>query len=158
MPRAVRLSERGDPLEHRLVTARRSGRGGIALTGGPTGEWTTVYLIERSLSLDNVFLFSLLLAYFLVPPDLRGRVIVIGIAGALVLRAVAIAAARTAIHRRLPKSTPQAEAFAKQLKSQGYRFVGPTSFYAFMQNVGVVNDHIHGCFGATDYPATARSR
>ncbi len=65
---------------------------GIALTGGPAGEWTTVYLIERSLSLDNVFLFSLLLAYFLVPPELRGRVIVIGIAGALVLRAVAIAA------------------------------------------------------------------
>jgi DNA-3-methyladenine glycosylase I len=57
----------------------------------------------------------------------------------------------------LPTSTPQAEAFAKQLKSQRYRFVGPTSVYAFMQNVGVVNDHIHGCFRATDYPATASS-
>jgi tellurite resistance protein TerC len=65
---------------------------GIALAGGPTGEWTTVYLIERSLSLDNVFLFSLLLAYFFVPPELRSRVIVVGIAGALVLRAVAIVA------------------------------------------------------------------
>ena len=51
----------------------------------------------------------------------------------------------------LPTSTPQAEAFAKQLISQGYRFVGPTSVYAFMQNVGVVNDHLHGCFRATDY-------
>jgi DNA-3-methyladenine glycosylase I len=51
----------------------------------------------------------------------------------------------------LPQSTPKAEAFAKHLKSQGYRFVGPTSVYAFMQNVGVVNDHIHGCFRATDY-------
>jgi DNA-3-methyladenine glycosylase I len=50
----------------------------------------------------------------------------------------------------LPTSTPQAEAFAKQLKSQGFRFVGPTSVYAFMQNVGVINDHIHGCFRATD--------
>ena len=50
----------------------------------------------------------------------------------------------------LPKSTPQAEEFAKQLKSQGYRFVGPTSVYAFMQNVGVVNDHVHGCFRAID--------
>ena len=50
----------------------------------------------------------------------------------------------------LPASTPQAEAFAKQLKSQGYRFVGPTSVYAFMQNVGVVNDHVHGCFRASD--------
>ena len=58
----------------------------------------------------------------------------------------------------LPTSTPQAEAFAKQLKSQGYRFVGPTSVYAFMQNVGVVNDHVHGCFRAADYPAEARSR
>ena len=51
----------------------------------------------------------------------------------------------------VPTSTPQAEAFAKQLKSQGYRFVGPTSVYAFMQNVGVVNVHVHGCFRASDY-------
>jgi DNA-3-methyladenine glycosylase I len=51
----------------------------------------------------------------------------------------------------LPQSTPAADAFAKQLKSQGYRFVGPTSVYAFMQNTGVVNDHIRGCFRATDY-------
>jgi DNA-3-methyladenine glycosylase I len=51
----------------------------------------------------------------------------------------------------LPASTPEAEAFAKQLKTQGYRFVGPTSVYAFMQNVGIVNDHVHGCFRATDY-------
>jgi DNA-3-methyladenine glycosylase I len=50
----------------------------------------------------------------------------------------------------LPASTPEAEAFARQLKSQAYRFVGPTSVYAFMQNVGVVNDHVHGCFRATD--------
>jgi DNA-3-methyladenine glycosylase I len=52
----------------------------------------------------------------------------------------------------LPKSTPQAEAFAKQLKSQGYRLAGPTSVYAFMQNVGVVNDHIEGCFRAANHP------
>jgi DNA-3-methyladenine glycosylase I len=56
----------------------------------------------------------------------------------------------------LPNSTPQAETLAKQLKSQGYRFVGPTSVYAFMQNVGVVNDHIHGCFRAIDYLSPAR--
>jgi DNA-3-methyladenine glycosylase I len=58
----------------------------------------------------------------------------------------------------LPTSTPQAEAWAKQLKAQGYRFVGPTSVYAFMQNVGVVNDHVHGCFRATDYLATTQTR
>ena len=50
----------------------------------------------------------------------------------------------------LPASTPQSAELASQLKSQGYRFVGPTSVYAFMQNVGVVNDHLHGCFRATD--------
>jgi len=55
----------------------------------------------------------------------------------------------------LPTSTPQADAFAKRLKAQGYRFVGPTSVYAFMQNVGVVNDHLHGCFRATDYTPTS---
>jgi 3-methyladenine DNA glycosylase Tag len=41
--------------------------------------------------------------------------------------------------------------FAKRDALQGFRFVGPTSVYAFMQNVGVINDHIHGCFRATDY-------
>jgi DNA-3-methyladenine glycosylase I len=58
----------------------------------------------------------------------------------------------------VPTSTPQAEAFAKELKLQGYRFVGPTSVYAFMQNVGVINDHIHACFRATGYDTPARIR
>jgi DNA-3-methyladenine glycosylase I len=48
----------------------------------------------------------------------------------------------------LPTSTPGAAEFAGRLKSQGYHFVGPTSVYAFMQNVGVVNDHLRGCFRA----------
>ncbi len=48
----------------------------------------------------------------------------------------------------IPSSTPQAQALAKQLKSMGYRYVGPTSVYAFMQNVGMVNDHVRGCFRA----------
>jgi DNA-3-methyladenine glycosylase I len=51
----------------------------------------------------------------------------------------------------VPTTTPEAAILSKQLKSQGYRFIGPTSVYAFMQNVGVVNDHIHGCFRASDY-------
>ena len=57
----------------------------------------------------------------------------------------------------LPASTPDAESFAKQLKSQGYLFVGPTSVYAFMQNIGAVNDHIRGCFRATGTAAETRS-
>jgi DNA-3-methyladenine glycosylase I len=55
--------------------------------------------------------------------------------------------ARVTIDRRSPHVDTE---FAKRLRSQGYRFVGPTSVYAFMQNVGVVNDHIHGCFRAVD--------
>jgi DNA-3-methyladenine glycosylase I len=50
----------------------------------------------------------------------------------------------------IPTSTPGSEAFAKQLKAQAYRFIGPTSVYAFMQNVGIVNDHVRGCFRAVD--------
>ena len=58
----------------------------------------------------------------------------------------------------VPTTTPEADTLSKQLKSQGYRFIGPTSAYAFMQNVGVVNDHIHGCFRASDYqPAGQRT-
>jgi DNA-3-methyladenine glycosylase I len=55
----------------------------------------------------------------------------------------------------IPSATPQAEALAKQLKAQGYRFVGPTSVYAFMQNVGMVNDHVRGCFRAAGHGARA---
>jgi DNA-3-methyladenine glycosylase I len=57
----------------------------------------------------------------------------------------------------VPITTPEAEALAKELKSQGYRFVGPTSVYAFMQNVGMVNDHIHGCFRASDFRPPGRT-
>jgi len=56
----------------------------------------------------------------------------------------------------IPTSTPEAASFAEQLKSQGYRFVGPTSVYAFMQNIGAVNDHIQGCFRALDHVPAMR--
>ena len=51
----------------------------------------------------------------------------------------------------IPSSTPEAQALASQLKAQGYRFIGPTSAYAFMQNVGMVNDHVRGCFRAAGH-------
>ena len=41
--------------------------------------------------------------------------------------------------------TPQSQALAKELKRRGWSFVGPTTVYAFMQSVGLVNDHIEGC-------------
>ena len=53
--------------------------------------YTTVYLIERSLSLDNLFVFILLFGYFAVPYELRARLLFWGIVFALVLRGVAIA-------------------------------------------------------------------
>jgi len=56
----------------------------------------------------------------------------------------------------VPTTTRGATSLAARLKSQGYRFVGPTSVYAFMQNVGAINDHIHGCFRASDYRSSKR--
>jgi tellurite resistance protein TerC len=52
--------------------------------------YTTVYFIERSLSLDNLFVFLLLFAYFGVPTEYRARMLFWGIAAALVLRGLAI--------------------------------------------------------------------
>jgi DNA-3-methyladenine glycosylase I len=45
----------------------------------------------------------------------------------------------------VPARTPVAEAMSKALQKQGFRFVGPTIVYAFMQAVGMVNDHLVGC-------------
>jgi DNA-3-methyladenine glycosylase I len=47
---------------------------------------------------------------------------------------------------RLPALTPEAEAMSKDLKKRGFRFVGPTICYAFMQAVGLVDDHSAECF------------
>jgi DNA-3-methyladenine glycosylase I len=41
--------------------------------------------------------------------------------------------------------TPESRTLAKDLKRRGWRFVGPTTVYAFMQAMGLVNDHLHGC-------------
>ena len=41
--------------------------------------------------------------------------------------------------------TPESRALAKDLKRRGWRFVGPTTVYAFMQAMGLVNDHLSGC-------------
>lgn len=60
--------------------------------GGQRGlEFITGYLVEKSLSVDNLFVFMILLTSFAVPPALRQRVLLFGIVGALVLRGVFIA-------------------------------------------------------------------
>ncbi|MDA0874004.1 MAG: DNA-3-methyladenine glycosylase I [Bacteroidetes bacterium] len=48
--------------------------------------------------------------------------------------------------RDLPASTPLAEQISKEMKRRGFRFVGPTIIYAFMQATGMVNDHLTTCF------------
>jgi DNA-3-methyladenine glycosylase I len=45
----------------------------------------------------------------------------------------------------LPASTPESTSLSAELRRQGFRFVGPTTVYAAMQSLGVVNDHLDGC-------------
>jgi DNA-3-methyladenine glycosylase I len=45
----------------------------------------------------------------------------------------------------IPAETPESKALSKELKRRGFRFVGPTIVYAFMQAVGMVDDHLAGC-------------
>jgi DNA-3-methyladenine glycosylase I len=47
---------------------------------------------------------------------------------------------------QIPASTPTSIALSKDLQARGFRFVGPTITYAFMQSVGLVDDHLPGCF------------
>jgi len=48
--------------------------------------------------------------------------------------------------KQVPAQTPQSDAMSKDLKKRGFNFVGSTICYAFMQAVGMVNDHVVGCF------------
>lgn len=52
-------------------------------------------------------------------------------------------------------TAPEAVALAKDLKKRGWKFVGPTTVYAFMQAMGLVNDHVRGCVVA---PHVTRAR
>lgn len=51
----------------------------------------------------------------------------------------------------IPATTPASDALSKDLKARGFRFVGSTIVYAFMQSVGLVDDHVPGChrYGVT---------
>lgn len=46
----------------------------------------------------------------------------------------------------IPITTPESDALSKDLKKRGFRFVGSTIVYSFMQAVGLVDDHLPGCF------------
>ncbi len=46
----------------------------------------------------------------------------------------------------MPASTPLSDALSKQLKRYGFKFIGTTICYSFMQAIGMIDDHVHGCF------------
>lgn len=59
--------------------------------------------------------------------------------------------------KEVPSETPESKAMAKALKKEGFRFVGPTTCYAFMQSAGMVNDHLTSCEGHGRCGALAES-
>jgi tellurite resistance protein TerC len=73
---------------------------GHELSGGQAAlEFFTGYVIEKSLSLDNIFVIALIFAYFRVPATFQHRVLFWGILGAMIMRGVMIAAGTLLIHR-----------------------------------------------------------
>ena len=65
---------------------------------------------------------------------------------------------RWRVPREVPAATPESEAMSRELRRRGFRFVGPTICYAFMQATGMVNDHTVGCFRHAAVAGSARSR
>ena len=59
--------------------------------------------------------------------------------------------------RRVPAETDAARALSRELKARGFKFVGPTICYAFMQATGMVNDHTTDCFRWREVRRLARS-
>jgi DNA-3-methyladenine glycosylase I len=57
---------------------------------------------------------------------------------------------------RLPAETETSRKLSKELKRRGFKFVGPTIVYAFMQAVGMVNDHLVSCFRHPDFKPRAK--
>ena len=60
-------------------------------------------------------------------------------------------------HREMPVTTPISDALSKALKRRGFSFVGSTMMYAYMQSVGMVNDHLVSCFRYRETVAQAAS-
>jgi DNA-3-methyladenine glycosylase I len=58
--------------------------------------------------------------------------------------------------QEVPAKTKESDAMSKELKRRGFTFVGSTTCYAFMQAVGMVNDHVIECFRWQEVQALAR--
>jgi tellurite resistance protein TerC len=67
--------------------------------GQAAGEYYAGYVIEKALSVENIFVFALILGYFAVPPKYQHRVLFYGVLGALILRAIFIAAGAELLDR-----------------------------------------------------------
>lgn len=50
----------------------------------------------------------------------------------------------------VPTTSPESDAMSQALKAKGFKFIGSTTCYAYMQGVGMVNDHLVGCFRYSD--------
>jgi DNA-3-methyladenine glycosylase I len=61
-------------------------------------------------------------------------------------------------YEEMASFTPESKELAKELKRRGFAFVGPTTVYSTMQAVGVVNDHLAGCFARAEVEAARRRR
>jgi len=64
----------------------------LTLGGGPAVDFTTAWLLEKSLSVDNLFVFALIFGYFQVPAAYQHRVLFFGVLGALVFRGIFLGA------------------------------------------------------------------
>ena len=92
-------------------------RNGAKIAAAISNAQVAAAMIERGESLDK-------LVWSFAPPDRR-----VGVAPDGPINA----------------ETAESKAMSKELKKRGFRFVGPTTMYAFMQSSGMVNDHIEGC-------------
>jgi tellurite resistance protein TerC len=72
---------------------------GFTLGAGPAVDFTTAWLLEKSLSVDNLFVFALIFGYFQVPRQYQHRVLFFGVLGALVFRGVFLAAGVAVVSR-----------------------------------------------------------
>jgi tellurite resistance protein TerC len=93
----------------------------VGLTLGPTAgvEFTTAWLLEKSLSVDNLFVFALIFGYFRVPRAYQHRVLFFGVVGALLFRGVFLAAGVAVVSR----FTAVLFAFAAVLLYSGYKLL-----------------------------------
>jgi tellurite resistance protein TerC len=93
----------------------------VGFTLGSTAgvEFTTAWLLEKSLSVDNLFVFALIFGYFKVPREYQHRVLFLGVLGALVLRGIFLAAGVAVVN----KFTVVLFAFAAVLIYSGYKLL-----------------------------------